>query len=183
MDVLTPATTFVQGRRGGIAPHFVSSEMHMIEQARLDLHARFAAHFVDSHALRHVVTLRELTILSRLLSTQLPGAYVEFLRRHGAVTCHAVLRSIVERRLGYPDLCRFLDPGAVLKLSRELWCGQLPVDVYAFAVDSMGNAFCFRQSRMAQDDAPVLLFSLACQKLTPLCDSFDGLLNWYDRNA
>jgi hypothetical protein len=132
---------------------------------------------------RNVVTWRELSGMARLLSTQLPGAYVEFLRRHGAVSCHAVLRSIVERRLGYPDLCRFLEPRDVLKLSRELWCGQLPVDVYAFAVDSMGDAFCFRHSHMAQDDAPVLLFSLPCQKLMPLCDSFDGLLNWYDRNV
>ncbi len=155
----------------------------MLEQARQDLHARFASRFVDSRAARRVVTLGELTALARLLTTQLPGAYVEFLRRHGAVNCHAVLRSIVERRLGCPDLCRFLEPRDILKLSRELWCGQLPVDVYAFAVDSMGNAFCFRQSRMAQDDAPVLLFSLACQKLVPLCDSFDGLLSWYARNT
>jgi hypothetical protein len=149
----------------------------MIEQARQDLHARVTARFADTHAAGPAVTLRELTGLARLLSTQLPGAYVEFLRRHGAVSCHAVLQSIVERRLGYPDLCRFLEPCDVLKLSRELWCGQLPVDVYVFAVDSMGNAFCFRQSHMAQDDAPVLLFSLVCQKLVPLCDSFDGLLS------
>jgi hypothetical protein len=155
----------------------------MTELARQDVHAQFAARFVDPRAPRNVVTLRDLLGLARLLSTQLPGAYVQFLRRYGAVNCHAVLRSLLERRLGQPDLCRFLEPRDVLKLSRELWCGQLPVDVYAFAVDSMGDAFCFRQSRTVQQDAPVLLFSLACQRLVPLRDSFDDLLNWCARNA
>ena len=132
---------------------------------------------------RKVVTGHELSHLARLLSTQLPGAYVQFMRRHGADSLAIVLRSMVERQVGYPDRCRFLEPPEVLKLSRELWCGQLPVDVYTFAVDGMGNAFCFRQSRMAIEDAPVLLFSLVCQKLVPFCDSFNDLLQRYAPSA
>ena len=44
------------------------------------------------------------------------------------------------------------------------------------------NAFCFRQSRSAQDDAAVLWFSVQREKLVELGESFDGLLRRYVRD-
>jgi hypothetical protein len=52
----------------------------VIAEARQALHTRFAARHVESRGPRYGVRWHELTTLARLLSTQLPGAYVEFLR-------------------------------------------------------------------------------------------------------
>ena len=151
----------------------------MTAEPRIDLHAGFVRTFVESGTTAHAPSLRELTELARLLSTQLPAAYVQFMRQHGPVACHSMLRRIAERGLSQPDLRQFLAPPEILKKSRDLWARQLPVEVFAFAVDSKRNAFCFRRSHSARDDAPVLLFSVQRQTLADLCESFDGLLRRY----
>jgi hypothetical protein len=179
MDIPTPAATPWMGRSGGHALHIDLMETHMLEESRNELHAQFARLFVDPSAKRSTVTSLELAQLARLLTTQLPASYVQFMRQYGPVSCHSILQLIAQRGLSYADLRQLLAPQDVLNKSRDLCCRQLPVGVFVFAVDSRRNAFCFRQSTSAQDDAPVLLFSVQQEKLVELRESFDGLLRRY----
>ena len=151
----------------------------MLENSRSVLHDQFVRAFVDPGDKIIPVSSGELARVARLLSTQLPAAYVQFMRQYGPVCCHSIVRLLAEHGLSYADLRQMLAPQEVLKKSRDLWCRQLPVDVFVFALDSTRNAFCFRQSRSAQDDAPVLWFSVQREKLVEIGESFDGLLRRY----
>ena len=154
----------------------------MIEESRSALHEQFVLTFADRKHANAAVTQVELAEMSRLLTTHLPTSYVQFMHRHGPVYCPGILHQMMEHGLDHPDLRQFLTPREVLKRSRDLWSERLPVDLFAFATDCMGNAFCFRQSKAPQEDAPVLFLSRQADQLLDLEESFDGLLQWYVRH-
>jgi hypothetical protein len=154
-------------------------EKDMAEEPRSELHAQFVLTFAERGSTRNPVSEEELAELAKLLNTHLPASYCQFMRKHGPVYCPTILRLSVECGLEHPDLRQFLTPQQVLKKSRELWCQQLPVDLYVFANDCMGNAFCFSQSKVPLDDAPVLFLSRQVEELVNLGESFDELLRWY----
>jgi hypothetical protein len=120
------------------------------------------------------VAAHELTRLSRALGTQLPKAYQEFLRQRGAVEwSDAAAGARGEGRAGVRQI---LPPEEALKKSRDMWCVQLPVDMFVFGFDTRGNALCFQQSKMAGDDTAVFLWSAKSGRITQVADSFKELL-------
>jgi len=154
----------------------------MTEESRNELHVQFVLAFAAHDPAPHAVSESELAGLAKFLTTHLPASYSQFLRRHGPVFCPTILRLTLDHGLDHPDLRQILTPQLVLQRSRELWCQQLPVDLFAFASDCMGNAFCFRQSKTPQDDAPVMFFSRQADELMELGETFDELLQWYVQN-
>jgi hypothetical protein len=120
------------------------------------------------------VAAHELTKLSRALGAQLPMAYVEFLRQHGAAEWgHAEPAGRGERPA---KLRQILSPEEALKKSREMWCLQLPVDMFVFGLDNRGNMLCFQQCKMAGADTPVFLWSAKSGRIVRVADSFNELL-------
>jgi hypothetical protein len=126
------------------------------------------------HAGGTPVAAHELTKLSRALGTPLPQAYVEFLRQQGAVEWGGAASGT--REGGPAKLSRILPPEEALQKSREMWCVQLPVDMFVFGFDSRGNALCFQQGKMAGEDTPVFLWSIKSGRMVRVADSFNELL-------
>jgi hypothetical protein len=119
------------------------------------------------HAGGTPVAAYELAKVARALGTQLPGAYVEFLRQHGALELSGA---------GSAKLRQILPPEEALKKSREMWCVQLPVDMFVFGFDNRGNALCFQQRNMAGEDTPVFLWSAKSGRIARVADSFKELV-------
>jgi hypothetical protein len=128
----------------------------------------------EDHAGGTPVAAHELMKLSRALGTPLPRAYVEFLQQQGTMEWDGVASGAREE--GPAKLRRILSPEEALKKSREMWCGQLPVDMFVFGFDSRGNALCFQQSKMAGEDTPVFLWSIKSGRIVRVADSFNELL-------
>ncbi len=120
----------------------------------------------------------ELAELATRLPSHLPASYVQFLSQYGPVLCPAIQGLCPDCGPEHPYLRQFLTPQQVLKTSRELWARQLPVDLFVFALDGMGNPFCFRQSKALQSDASVFFLSPRHEKPITM-KSFDDLLRGY----
>lgn len=120
------------------------------------------------------VAAHELTTLARALGTPLPKAYSEFLRQHGAIEWNTTASGT--RGAGPAKLRQILAPQEALKKSREMWCLQLPVDMFVFGFDHRGNALCFQQCKMDGEDTPVFLWSTKSGRISRVADSFSKLL-------
>jgi hypothetical protein len=144
------------------------------EESRKELHEQFVRKVAKDHPVGTPVAAHELTRLARTLGTQLPAAYAEFLRRHGALVCSTAMRDApgAERA----ELRQLLAPQDVVNISRAMWCDLLPVDMFIFGFDANDNTLCFQVGNQARDDAPVFMWSAKRERLLRVAESFDELL-------
>jgi hypothetical protein len=155
----------------------------MAEHERAGLHRQFVERFADAAHRAAVMGREELARLAGRLGTTLPAAFVEFVCQHGAVRCVAAGEGVMARRRERGVLRQFLTPEEMVRRSEELWCQTLPVDVYTFASDGAGDAFCFHKSREAEDDARVLFLWREGERLLELDEGFDALLRRHLEHA
>ena len=148
------------------------------------MHNRSAIHkaFVDrfcSGQLSSPIPNQELDAIEADLDTKLPCSYREFMVRHGAVFCPAVLDEITDRGLEFPDVQQFLEPKAAVEETKGDWTAGMPRDVIGIASDCMGNMIGFRRQSEPVDDAPVIFFDHDYVEVSQIADSFDAFLGFY----
>src|SRR5262245_26505958 len=110
---------------------------------RTILHEEFTARF---HAKRRPkpFTAEQLDAVESALGILLPSSYREFGLTHGAVYTPVLLDLVVERKPGFSSVQEFFKSAQTLTETRRWRKLGLPDDCYAFASDSSGNLFTFR---------------------------------------
>jgi hypothetical protein len=127
------------------------------------------------------------------LRTRLPLSFVQFLRLCGGAYTPALLDTIVSAGLANHDLANIFTPDELIRLTRLYWSGGMSTDLIGFAVDSLGNVFCFERvwsDTPRPDDLPVWFFDHDVVSAEVIFQSYDQWLMSYvrltptkDRNA
>lgn len=90
------------------------------------------------------VSLSDLEAAERELGVRLPTQYRDAIVRAGAPRpTIALLDSIVDNDLGLHDVSDFLSPAELVKMTFAARGAGMPQELIAFAIDCMGNMFCF----------------------------------------
>ncbi|UFH60331.1 SMI1/KNR4 family protein [Sulfurovum mangrovi] len=91
-------------------------------------------------------TLEEIDKVERHLNIKLPKSYKYLMTRYGNLYTPDILETIVDNNLEINDLQDFDLPAQALERTESWQKAGLPVGYYAFASDSMGNMFCYKNS-------------------------------------
>jgi hypothetical protein len=149
---------------------------------RTSLHTAFAEAFHAGKRLRPA-TEAQLADAEAKLSVLLPEAYRQFALANGAIYCPAILDLVIDRKAAFADVQQFLTPRqSVTETGR--WHLDPDGGCAAFASDSSGNFFAFRQlpaSGTRPDDAAVWLFDHEAEEVVEQGETFDEWLNGFLR--
>ena len=143
-----------------------------------ELHRAFAERFHAGKRIRPA-TAAQLADAEAALGLLWPESYRRFALAFGAVYTPGILDLVVKHKPGFGDVQRFLTPKQSVTETRR---GPLEPDggCAAFASDSSGSFFAFRQLKAAEprlEDAPVWLFDHEAGEVIEQAGSFDEWLN------
>jgi hypothetical protein len=147
-------------------------------RTRTEIHDGFVSRFHSGKRVAPVAAAK-LDKIDAALNTRLPGAYRQFMLRHGAVYTPSILDEIADRRLAQPDIQEFLKPKQAIEYTKMNWSGEMPSDLIGVASDCMGNLIGFRRQLTSSDDSPVVFFDHDNVEVSEVAPSFDEFLAWY----
>jgi cell wall assembly regulator SMI1 len=147
-------------------------------RTRAEIHEAFVSRFHFGKR-GEPATDQQLDAVEAALNTKLPGAYRQFMGRHGVAYTPSILREVADGKLGHPDIHEFLEPEQSIEITKMYWSGGMPDDVIGIASDCMGNMIGFHRQSSPSDDAPVVFFDHDFVEVHELSPSFDEFLAWY----
>ncbi|MBS0203592.1 MAG: SMI1/KNR4 family protein [Planctomycetes bacterium] len=142
-----------------------------------EIHLAFAKRFHAGKRLRPATAV-QLADAEAALGVLWPESYRQFALACGAVYTPELLQLVVEHQAGYGDVQQFLTPKQSVTETRR-WRLEPEGGCAAFAIDSSGNFFAFRQLTATQsrsDDATVWLFDHDIGEVVEQAASFDEWL-------
>ena len=143
-----------------------------------ELHPAFAERFHAGKRIRPA-TAAQLADAEAALGLLWPESYRRFALAFGAVYTPGILDLVVKHKPGFGDVQRFLTPKQSVTETRR-WRLEPDGGCAAFASDSSGSFFAFRQLKAAEprlEDAPVWLFDHEAGEVIEQAGSFDEWLN------
>ena len=143
-----------------------------------ELHRAFAERFHAGKRIRPA-TAAQLADAEAALGLLWPESYRRFALAFGAVYTPGILDLVVKHKPGFGDVQRFLTPKQSVTETRR-WRLEPDGGCAAFASDSSGSFFAFRQLKAAEprlEDAPVWLFDHEAGEVIEQAGSFDEWLN------
>ncbi len=94
----------------------------------------------------------DLDAAERELGVRLPSDYRDAVMRTGLPrSTIALLDSIVDDNLSLRDVSEFLSPSEMVEITHASRGGGMPQDLIVFAMDCMGNMFCFDADRLREN--------------------------------
>lgn len=108
------------------------------------------------------ISASDLDAAERELGVRLPAAYRDAVLQAGLPRpTIALLDSIVAGDLSIRDVSEFLSPSEMVEITHASRGGGMPQDLIVFAMDCMGNMFCFDADRLrtnTSDHAAIWFF-------------------------
>lgn len=145
-----------------------------------ELHRAFAERFHAGKRSRPA-TEAQLADAEAALGLLWPESYRRFALAFGAVYTPGILDLVVKHKPGFGDVQQFLTPKQSVTETRR-WRLEPDGGCAAFASDSSGSFFAFRQLKAAEprlEDAPVWLFDHEAGDVIEQAASFDEWLGQF----
>lgn len=140
---------------------------------------RFVRKWVHTHYETTPSSMPDIERCEAALEFKFPQVYVDALLEHGTPSVDLRLLGAVENEgEGRKSISAFIALDAIAPVTRDNYLG-LPEGYVPFAIDSMGNPFCFARADCAGErviDAPVTLWDHDFQYFTDGALSFTTLL-------
>lgn len=135
---------------------------------------RFRSRWCSAPGSARPATEEEIHFIELDLETVVPIAYKEFMGIVGACESPGILTAVTEAAVEMPDLHSICSCDDVIDSTRALWRDGMSRSLVAFAVDSLGNVFCFERvsDNSPPDDAAVWFFDRDFSVASRISDSF-----------
>lgn len=130
------------------------------------------------------LTSDDLEDVERRLQTSLPTDYNTAMLEYGLPRpTIELLDTICDRQLDLRDVSDFLGPDEMVKVTCEWRDLGLPVELFAFATDCMGNLFCFASDPNGGGVRPVLFWNHDSKEVETVAPSFSSWIKDFCRVA
>lgn len=129
-----------------------------------------------------IVTPEDILRVESELNIQLPISYKYLITHYGDLYTPETLEAIVRNDIEISDVQDFELPIKALESTKSWQKAGLPLGYYAFASDSMGNMFCFKNSECNSEDSepPVWFFDHDFVEIEQESKNFTSWLKRYN---
>jgi hypothetical protein len=122
----------------------------------------------------------KLQIIESELNIEFPEPYKYLLKRYSNYYYPRILEYISDNQINAFDLQEFIDFDEMVELTTTCEKAGMPIGFIAFALDCMGNLFCFQKKELQSDihESKIYIFDHDYYvKITELSESF---IDWID---
>lgn len=116
---------------------------------------------------------QKIVSLEKTYGVTFPSKYISLLKEANPIYCPDLLDYISDNDMGIYDVQDFIDPSKIREETDEYINGGMLNGYIGFALDCMGNMFCFKYDELKEkEEAKIYIFDHDFCEINEVADSF-----------